>query len=180
MPGEGLEVDWRLIERRRHPRKDGGWQTSGGVVVDPESGRLLLVKVRRERRDGRRGWTWPKGRIDPGEGPVYAALREIEEEAGVVAEPLWRIALVQSRKALRHYFLLAKIAARPLEGREVLEVRWVRPPKAERLLERERDRRVLVAAVQALRMLGDGSSALATVGPAFGALVRPALVITAP
>jgi 8-oxo-dGTP diphosphatase len=180
MDGQPLAVDWRLLERRRGPRRETGWQTSGGVVVDPDTGRLLLVKVRRERREGRRGWTWPKGRIDPGEGPICAALREIREEAGVVAEPLWRIALFETDKALRHYFLLARVTAEPVSGREVLRVKWVSPEKAERLLDRKRDRRVLVAAVGALRRLGDHSAVLACAGPAFGELVRPAIVTTAP
>lgn len=33
-------------------------------------------------------WVFPKGHLDPGETELEAALREVEEEAGVVATPL--------------------------------------------------------------------------------------------
>src|SRR4051794_28036427 len=45
--------------------------TSAGVEV-------VLVRSRR------RLWTIPGGRIDPGETPEHAALRELSEEAGVI------------------------------------------------------------------------------------------------
>src|SRR5215213_480529 len=45
--------------------------TSAGVEV-------LLV------RSHRGAWTIPGGRIDPGETPEHAAVRELREEAGVV------------------------------------------------------------------------------------------------
>lgn len=151
MPDDTIVVDWRLRERRR--RRKRGWQTSGGVVVDVASGCLLLVKNRREQREGGSGWTWPKGRIDPGEGPVYAALREIAEEAGVIAEPLGRIALLQTKKALRHYFLLSLIRDGLAYRSETLELRWATPKEARRLLDRERDRLVLRAARRMIRRL---------------------------
>ncbi len=52
---------------------------AGGVVFDPE-GRVLLLR----HRSG--SWVFPKGHIEAGEGPLDAALREVEEEAGVEAE----------------------------------------------------------------------------------------------
>jgi 8-oxo-dGTP diphosphatase len=147
-----IELDWRLRERRGKRRK-GTWQTSGGVVFDPETGRVLLVKNRREKKQGTNGWTWPKGLLDPGEGPVFAALREIAEEAGVHAEPLGRIALIETKKALRHYFLLSKIRGGFDIDAETLRIRWVTPKDAKRLLDRKRDRKVLKAAKRMIRQL---------------------------
>lgn len=147
-----IELDWRLRERRSRRRKHA-WQTSGGVVLDPDTGRVLLVKNRRERREGYSGWTWPKGLIDPGEGPIFAALREIVEEAGVLAEPLGRIAVIETKRALRHYYLLAKIRDGLDHHAETLRVRWVAPDEAKRMLERKRDRRVLKAASRTIRQL---------------------------
>jgi 8-oxo-dGTP diphosphatase len=137
-----IDVDWRLHERRHKVRPDG-WQSSGGVVVDLESGHVLIVKNRREHAEGRNGWTWPKGKLDKGEGPVFAALREISEEAGVMAEPLARLTCVRTKRATRHYFLFAKISDGLSHSNETLKVRWVSIREARRLLERKRDRQVL-------------------------------------
>ncbi len=50
-------------------------EAAGGVVQNP-SGELLVFY--------RRGsWDMPKGKIDPGETPEQAALREVEEETGL-------------------------------------------------------------------------------------------------
>ncbi|MSP24613.1 MAG: NUDIX domain-containing protein [Myxococcales bacterium] len=143
-----VTVDYRLHERRSRRRRSG-WQTSGGVVVDIASGQVLLVRTKREAREGRCGWTWPKGLLDAGEGPVFAAIREIGEEAGVHAEPLSRIAVFATKRALRHYFLLSKIRDGLPVGRETLEIRWVDWGRAKELLERKRDRRVWRAARRA-------------------------------
>jgi len=119
------------------------------VVVNVPDGRVLLVNNRRE------GWTWPKGLIDRGEGPIFAAMREIQEEAGVLVEPVGRIAEIQTRRALRHYYLFWKISdGLPLSA-ETLGVRWVSLRKAKRLIQRERDREVLRAARRLLRRLDD-------------------------
>jgi len=50
-------------------------EAAGGLVTDP-AGRLLVFL--------RRGfWDLPKGKIDPGETPEQAALREVQEETGL-------------------------------------------------------------------------------------------------
>lgn len=51
---------------------------AGGVVFNARS-EVLLIR----QRNG--SWVFPKGHIDPGEDPLAAALREVEEEAGVRA-----------------------------------------------------------------------------------------------
>ena len=51
---------------------------AGGVVFRPDGAVLLLRHL-----EGT--WVFPKGHIDPGESALGAAVREVEEEAGVPA-----------------------------------------------------------------------------------------------
>ena len=139
------------FERLRVSRLRGGvWQTAGGVVFDPSTGCVLLVQIRRELGKGRDGWTWPKGRLDRGESPIAAAVREIEEETGVVARPLVKLSSFRTPRALRHYFLCTRLAEHGVRTSEAEAVCWVSPKRAKRMLERQRDRGVLKAARRAI------------------------------
>lgn len=51
---------------------------AGGVVFDPD-GRVLLIRHRKDE------WVFPKGHVDAGEDHLATAIREVEEEAGIVA-----------------------------------------------------------------------------------------------
>lgn len=55
---------------------------SCGVIVRRRSGELLLCHA-----TGRAYWDIPKGVLDPGESPIEAALRELQEEAGLALRP---------------------------------------------------------------------------------------------
>lgn len=76
-----------------HDRPDGGrWTTdvvehpgAVAVVVRDAVGRLLLVE---QERPAVQGTTLevPAGRLEPGEDPTVAALRELEEETGLRAD----------------------------------------------------------------------------------------------
>lgn len=59
------------------------WSHAGGVVVRGHSGQLEYLLV--EASDNPGMWVLPKGRIEPGETPEAAAVREVMEEAGVRA-----------------------------------------------------------------------------------------------
>jgi 8-oxo-dGTP pyrophosphatase MutT (NUDIX family) len=52
-------------------------ESAGGVVIS-KKGKVLLVNQRG------RSWSLPKGHIEEGEDPMTAAIREIEEEAGII------------------------------------------------------------------------------------------------
>ena len=56
---------------------------AAGVVL-VENGRVLLVKRRWDPRAG--SWCLPAGFMEAGETPEQTALRELEEETGVIAQ----------------------------------------------------------------------------------------------
>lgn len=59
--------------------------SAGGIVL-----RLMddQVRVLLTQHSGHKGWEFPKGHIELGESAQVAAVREVEEEAGVRAEVL--------------------------------------------------------------------------------------------
>lgn len=56
---------------------------AGAVVFRRRNDQVLYLVV--SSSDGL-NWVLPKGHIDPGETPEIAALRELEEEAGIIGE----------------------------------------------------------------------------------------------
>lgn len=60
--------------------------SAGGVVYrDGEQGLEICLAARRTRR-GALAWGLPKGAVEPDETPEIAAVREVREETGLVAE----------------------------------------------------------------------------------------------
>src|SRR5688572_27778354 len=53
---------------------------AGAVTVRRRRGTTEVLVVHRPRYDD---WSWPKGKLDPGESPREAAVREVEEETGL-------------------------------------------------------------------------------------------------
>jgi 8-oxo-dGTP diphosphatase len=111
------------------------------VVV--EDGRVLLVH-RPEYDD----WSLPKGKLEPGESWKQAALREVEEEAGVECElggyaGTTRYEVAGTPKEVRYYLMTPVGEARPQN--EVDEVRWVPFAEARGLLSYDRDRDLIAA-----------------------------------
>src|SRR3954451_12236012 len=93
-----LAIAARLWLRRR---ASGKWTSSGGVVVDA---RGCVALIRERDRRGRSRWTLPKGRVDAGETPEVAALREVYEESGLRASIVRPIVVHEGRLHFTYYF----------------------------------------------------------------------------
>jgi 8-oxo-dGTP diphosphatase len=104
-------------------------------------GRVLLV-----HRQAYDDWSLPKGKLEPGETWEQAALREVEEETGLVCtigEVVGRTHydVAAGPKEVRYYRMAA--TGEPAAQNEVDELRWAPPDEAATLLTHERDRDLL-------------------------------------
>lgn len=69
-----------MNKRTKQPKQS---MPEGAAVIMHRAGRVWLCL--REKCDSQNGlWSVPGGTIEPGETPVQAALRELEEETGIV------------------------------------------------------------------------------------------------
>ena len=104
------------------------------VSVIPYDGTRILILRRSEKVEHNRGlWEVPSGRVERGEGPEEAALRELEEETGLVPEgPLTPCGTHYFRRedapliGRVHYFL-APVKGEPRLGWEHVEYMWTGP-----------------------------------------------------
>jgi 8-oxo-dGTP diphosphatase len=99
-----------------------------GAIVRDATGRLLLV--RRGREPGRGRWSLPGGRVEPGETPAAAAVREVREETGldVVVDTL--VGRVERAGPAGATYVIDDFACTALGGTlrpgdDADEVRWV-------------------------------------------------------
>ena len=93
------------------------------IVVD---GRVLMI--RRSVPEGELSWQFPAGKIEPGESPEEAAVREAYEETGLIVRAGRslgeRVHPVTGRTMVYVACDLADGTARVMDEREVAEVAW--------------------------------------------------------
>ena len=125
-----------------------------GEAVDPADIEVLMV-----HRPRYRDWSWPKGKAEPGEPIVVAAVREVEEETGIavilgvpLATQRYRLGSGHTKEV--HYWVGVPVPAGSVAERlrapvvpaprgEIDQIRWARPDAAEAMLTRRGDRRLL-------------------------------------
>ena len=121
-------------------------EAAGGIVVrDGEAGTEVCV-VHRPRYDD---WSFPKGKLDPGETFEDAALREVEEETGLrctleVELPSAEYRDHKDRPKIVRYWRMEIDEDPGFEPNdEVDDLRWLPMKEAAELLTYERDRGLL-------------------------------------
>jgi 8-oxo-dGTP diphosphatase len=121
-------------------------RAAGGIVFRRAvPGTLEVLLVHRPRYDD---WTFPKGKARPGESDEDCALREVEEETGLVCalgHELTTTSYVDSkgRPKTVHYWAMNPLQGTFIPHDEVDEIRWLDPDVARRHLTYDRDRAVL-------------------------------------
>lgn len=135
--------------------------SAGGVAFRVQDSvlEIIIVRIVPELR-----WQLPKGLIDPGETIEQAAVREVREESGVVADLIspietieyWFIADRNGQRRRYHkfvHFFLMKYKSGDITDHddEVDEVRWVNVETALEMLKFKSEREVVEKAAAMIR-----------------------------
>jgi 8-oxo-dGTP diphosphatase len=121
-------------------------EAAGGIVARDVDDATEVAVVHRPRYDD---WSFPKGKLDPGETFEDAALREVREETGLVCKLGAELASARyednkGRPKVVRYWLMQVVDDPGFEPNdEVDELRWLSPDAARELLTYERDRELL-------------------------------------
>ncbi len=133
----------------RDPAEVQVW-AAGGIVVRPGPRGPEVLVVHRPRYDD---WSLPKGKVDPGESLLEAAVREVAEETGLAVEIGERAGEVRYRdrhgrsKAVVYWHMTPRPPSRitrPPDD-EVDRVCWLGVDEALERLTYEHDRALVAA-----------------------------------
>ncbi len=110
--------------------------SAGGVVIDVALGRAWIALIARHNRAGRIEWCLPKGHVEPGETLIETAVREVEEETGIMGRALLTLGTIdywfstpqfRIHKRVHHYLLEAlggEISIENDPDHEAIDARW--------------------------------------------------------
>jgi 8-oxo-dGTP diphosphatase len=117
-------------------------RAAGGLVVRDGTAGTEVLLVHRPRYDD---WTFPKGKVDPGESDEDAALREVEEETGfrcaLEAElPSTTYVDAKGRPKLVRYWRMRVVDGAFAANNEVDQIEWLSAAAARVKLSYDRDR----------------------------------------
>ncbi len=101
---------------------------AAGIVTDERD----FVLVTRRLTDAHLGglWEFPGGKLEPGETPETALVRELDEELGVKVEAgaRWGTAMHEGASSrVRLHFVFARIVAGEPHPHQAEELRWAGP-----------------------------------------------------
>lgn len=127
---------------------------AAGVVVlkGPRSNPKVLLVHRPRHRD----WSLPKGKLDAGEHVIAAAVRECDEETGIVpllSQPVGQqnYRILGRRKTVDYWLARVGRDNKFAPDDEVDEIMWVSPDRARELLTYGRDAELMDCALAAPR-----------------------------
>ncbi len=128
--------------------------SAGGIVFN-DQGQVLVTQHSQNKH-----WSFPKGLIDEGQTTEEAALREVREEGGIVAEIVERLGYnkyvytFEGEKVFKvvTYFLMRYISGDPKDHDwEVSEANWYTPEEALKQLTFSQDKQLLKKALEVLK-----------------------------
>jgi 8-oxo-dGTP diphosphatase len=127
---------------------------AGALCWREVDGQLLIAIIHRKRYGD---WSWPKGKVDPGESLPQAAVREIREETGYKVKLGVHLGtqnyMLQNGAAKEVHYWAAKVSDKALAEStfkpddEVEKIEWKTPEEIDQLLTYEQDKEFLVKLV---------------------------------
>jgi 8-oxo-dGTP pyrophosphatase MutT (NUDIX family) len=114
----------------------GKWLSAGGVVMDKKDGVWGCYVAAPKGGYGGYKWVLPKGRVDEGETPEQAALREVFEELGGVRAKIFRgtkLGSFQGTMSVTIYYLMMHVSGVPKVNDEIAKIDWLPLDKAQAL-----------------------------------------------
>jgi 8-oxo-dGTP diphosphatase len=127
---------------------------AGALCWREVDGQLLIAIIHRKRYGD---WSWPKGKVDPGESLPQAAVREIREETGYKVKLGVHLGkqnyMLQNGAAKEVHYWAAKVTEKAFQecnfkpDEEVEKVEWKTPEEINELLSYEQDKEYLVKLV---------------------------------
>lgn len=142
----------------RRPTRDE--TSAGGLVVDLTSMRAVIIGRRNTR--GRLLWSLPKGHLEEGETAEVAALREVQEETGLIGEIAGELGTIdfwfqQERimihKTVHHFLIIVQEGELVGQEGEVDEIAWVGMDQIAKRLTHDDEKRLIVVAKKLLAEL---------------------------
>jgi 8-oxo-dGTP pyrophosphatase MutT (NUDIX family) len=133
--------------------------SAGGVVIRRRQDGLDVALAARRTRKGSLAWGLPKGLVEEGEAPEQTAIREVQEETGLLAkilEPLGDISYwyvwedERIRKKVTFFLMEATGGDVSTHDHEMEEVRWFPVEVARRRASYPSEREVLSRAAETL------------------------------
>lgn len=127
------------------PPKSSIWAAGGVVVRHRPVLAAEYLLIHRPRYDD---WSLPKGKLDSRESFKQAALREVEEETGMLCSPTAKVGTIgyetpnRNMKVVRYWLLEAEGGSFAVNS-EVDAIKWATEQEAHDMLTYERDREVI-------------------------------------
>lgn len=134
--------------------------SAGGVVIDKER-KVLVIKTKNLK--GETVFTFPKGHIEKEETSQQAAVREVQEETGVLAKIIKKIKDVKywffkdNKKILKNvcWYLMVPLDIKPVISKEVEEVLWYPIEDVSKILSYNSDKELINEIMKEISLKGE-------------------------